>query len=506
MKRRILKRIISLVIVVVMVVSTMTVSMVSISALEIPKIYRVFIKVDFMQVQSNDEFEYTLVGENGRKSFNYSLQGKKVDFVTVESSDLGELESIEIVGLSGSGDLYIDNIKVTDFDGNVTEFNGGKCLNGEKVVLSKINKVDEIAYNLEFTTSYGEGVSNDDISVKINGNKGSTDWHNIGKVGSSVCNIVEIISKIDIGTIESITLKNNGSDNWFPENIIIKKNIGNECDTANICCGKWIKGQEVTFDIGDRAFKITVKTSNNENAGTKGDVYVKIYDYNGNATEEINLTELHSDPNGFETKVKESFVIYAPKNFGIISKIEVRNDDTSDEWYLEYIDVTLKNESKRFYAYKNIGKNITTLEQTKCIYEITVKTGEIEKAGTDCDVYLYAYNAKGERIGKYELDTDGNSFEKGKVDVVRIEAPEKIADIQIETMRDYWDASAGKKWYCSYIQINQYVDSILVESIKYNYELWVEPGIYAENNIFQTIPAEHYYYKPTSTEVLVAEE
>ncbi len=489
-----------------MTVSTMMVSALSASAIDVPRLYTVLIKADFMKNTPNDVFDYTLVGEKGSTSFSYSFQDRKMDVITVESLDLGELKSIEIVGLSGSSALYLDYVKVTDHEGNTSEFNGGKCINGEKVILSKIDKIEEIVYNLEFITEYGEGISNDDISVMINGDKGSTEWYDIGKVGNSASNVVEITSKTNVGTIDSVTLKNNGSDNWLPEKIKITKIIGDNSEVTEICCGKWVKEQEiVTFYLEDKVINLTVKTSSNEYAGTKGNVFIKIYDSKGNATKEINLTQLHSDHNGFESKIEESFVISVPANFDGIEKIQVRNDDLSDEWCLEYIDATLDNDTIRFCAYKPIGKEFVTLDKKPYTCVVTVKTGDMDKAGTDCDVYLYAYNAKGEKIKKYELETDGDSFEKGAIDVVHIESPERITDIEIETMRGFWDASSGKKWNCSYVQIDRYFDGNLVERIKYNYDMWINPGMYGIKNIFQTVPEEHFYYKPTSVEVLLVE-
>lgn len=506
MKKKFFKRIVSLAIVAVMAVSTMVVSALSASAMEIPMTYRVFIKADFMKNTSDDVFDYTIIGEKGTKSFSYSFQGKKLDLVTVECFDLGELKSIEISGSSENSPLYLDYIEVSDCYGSSTKFNGGNCINGEKIVLSKVVEVEDFIYKLEFTTKNGEGISGDDISVMINGVKGSTEWYNIGKIGNAESNTVEITSKTNVGAVKGITLKNNGSDRWFPEKIKIEKIIGDKSEVTEICCGKWINEQEtVTFKSEDRVINLIVKTSSNEFAGTKGNVFIKIYDSNDNATDEINLTELHSDPNGFESKVEESFAISVPANFENVETIQVRNDDSSDEWLLDYIDATLDDDTIRFNSYKAIGNEFTTLEKKPYTYVVTVKTSDVDEAGTDCDVYLRAYNAKHNLIKDYELETDGDSFEKNDTDVIQIESPERITDIEMETMRGFWNVTANKKWHCSYVQIDQYFNDKLVESKKYNFDKWIEPGMYAVNNIFQTIPEEHFYYKPESVEVLTVE-
>ncbi len=114
-------------------------------------------------------------------------------------------------------------------------------------------------------------------------------------------------------------------------------------------------------------------------------------------------------------------------------------------------------------------------------YQIKVKTGTKLGAGTDADVFLYAYNINGNLItgDRILLDTDGNSFENGDTDTFNITLPEKIESIKIGT-KDPGDSfvesifGSNDEWYLDNIEI------ILnnSETRTYNFDKWIKPGHY----------------------------
>ena len=57
-------------------------------------------------------------------------------------------------------------------------------------------------------------------------------------------------------------------------------------------------------------------------------------------------------------------------------------------------------------------------------YHIHVKTGDVSSAGTDANVYLIIYGAKGDtgQLMLRQSSSYKNKFERGKVDVFKIEA------------------------------------------------------------------------------------
>lgn len=54
-------------------------------------------------------------------------------------------------------------------------------------------------------------------------------------------------------------------------------------------------------------------------------------------------------------------------------------------------------------------------------YKVSVRTGDKRGAGTDANVYIILHGENGS-TGKYTLESGGNNFERGKVDVFGIES------------------------------------------------------------------------------------
>lgn len=116
-------------------------------------------------------------------------------------------------------------------------------------------------------------------------------------------------------------------------------------------------------------------------------------------------------------------------------------------------------------------------------YTVTFKTSNKFLAGTDADVYLYAYNENGSLIGKrIYIDTEGNSFEKNDTDTVTISLPEKIETIKVGTLEHIatGDGAMFKKlananeWHLDYVKITDSNG----DSKTFNFNKWIEPGYY----------------------------
>ena len=57
-------------------------------------------------------------------------------------------------------------------------------------------------------------------------------------------------------------------------------------------------------------------------------------------------------------------------------------------------------------------------------YHVHVKTGDVSSAGTDANVYLIIYGAKGDtgQLMLRQSSSHKNKFERGKTDIFKIEA------------------------------------------------------------------------------------
>lgn len=128
-------------------------------------------------------------------------------------------------------------------------------------------------------------------------------------------------------------------------------------------------------------------------------------------------------------------------------------------------------------------------------YEIKVQTGNKLGAGTDANVYLYAYDAQGNLItgGRISLDTDGDSFEKGDTDIVNLTLPQKIDHIKVAIMQHHGNMfvdldNSVNEWYLNNIEVT--LDN--GEKKVFTFNQWIEPGYYEHT---RTIRDRHSFPK-----------
>ncbi len=182
--------------------------------------------------------------------------------------------------------------------------------------------IEIVKYNFKFHTAGTDGESSNDIMIRLNGKNNSTDWHDVGKVANDRNDSCDFYD-ISLFDINSITVKNNGSDGWYPEYIelTVESIYG---DSAMVFYGgRWVdNGQETTLSLTDKVVKLNVKTSNDNFSGTDADIFVKLYDKNNNATGNINLSDIYPKFDAFEKGDSADFYIFVNEKFGELSRAE----------------------------------------------------------------------------------------------------------------------------------------------------------------------------------------
>ena len=131
-------------------------------------------------------------------------------------------------------------------------------------------------------------------------------------------------------------------------------------------------------------------------------------------------------------------------------------------------------------------------------YRITVNTADVSKAGTDKDVYLYAYDAQGNQIGnRIGLDTSGNSFEKGDSDVVTITLPTAMKSVKMATFGqpDNFFDSFEDDWMLDNVVAELMNGDKVISTTTYEFDSWIECGWYAyvSGNKYPVAEAERLY-------------
>lgn len=107
-------------------------------------------------------------------------------------------------------------------------------------------------------------------------------------------------------------------------------------------------------------------------------------------------------------------------------------------WYLENVVITSEKTGKRWVC--NCGRWLSKDEDDRQIirelpalldgnpsdtkvvkYKVSVRTGDKRGAGTDANVFIILHGETGD-TGKRSLESAGNNFERGRVDIFGIEA------------------------------------------------------------------------------------
>lgn len=176
-----------------------------------------------------------------------------------------------------------------------------------------------------------------------------------------------------------------------------------------------------------------MKTGDIRGAGTDANVFLQLFGTNGDSGE----CKLEASGNNFERGHTDTFGVEAV-DLGELTKARIGHDGSGfgSGWFLDNIVVS-KEDGKEWVF--NCGKWLDKGEDDGQIirdlapvldgkaqgipvvkYRISVRTGDKRGAGTDANVYVILHGEKGD-TGKRPLESSGNNFERGKIDVFGIE-------------------------------------------------------------------------------------
>ena len=213
---------------------------------------------------------------------------------------------------------------------------------------AELEKQPTTEYRLWINTAGRYGASTCTISVQLTGDKGTTDWINIGKVGNTFTQdpnlmIYTMFEAKNVGRVSEINLKVNGSDDWYVNQIQINYN-GIE---QHFYGGRWVReGNIVTLKESDNVYRIELQTSSSKNSGTDQDVTVTLKSKDGKTTVSQNLTKIHPANNAFERGDCVEFYVYLDADE--LGEVEIRLGDSwlymaAASWKLEKITIEQMN-------------------------------------------------------------------------------------------------------------------------------------------------------------------
>ena len=211
-------------------------------------------------------------------------------------------------------------------------------------------------------------------------------------------------------------------------------------------------------------YKVQVKTGDIRGAGTDANVFLQLFGEHSDTGEQ----KLESSGNNFERGHTDTFGIEAV-DLGEITKARVGHDGSGfgSGWFLDNIVVTAETTNKQwiFNCSRWLDKGEDdgqivrdlapvsdgTATGTKVAkYKISVRTGDKRGAGTDANVFIVLHGGTGS-TGRYKLESAGNNFERGRVDVFGIEAFDVGALTKITIGHD--GTGFGSGWFLDNVTV-----------------------------------------------------
>ena len=183
-------------------------------------------------------------------------------------------------------------------------------------------------YRLRVNTAGKNGSSICVIKAQLVGDKGTTDWIEIGKVGNVRSQdpklmIFVMFETKNVGRVEAINLDVIGSDDWYVNFIQLNYNGVEQYFYG----GRWVRsGQPVTLKETDNVYKIKIDTSSSKKSGTDQTVYVTLTSKDKLVSTTQDLSTLHPEINAFEKGDSAEFYVYLPADH--LGVIDVTLDDS----------------------------------------------------------------------------------------------------------------------------------------------------------------------------------
>lgn len=198
-------------------------------------------------------------------------------------------------------------------------------------------------------------------------------------------------------------------------------------------------------------FIVTTFTGAIEKGGTNANVYVVLHGKEGNASEKIYLD--NPNRNDFEKGQCDTFNVSTDK-VDDVKFITIGHDNSGEKpgWFLDRVTIQNKQTGKTldFMVNRWFSKSDDDGKIERDLYphnyRITTCTGNVEKAGTDSNVYIILHGEKNQSSNKIFLDnSDHDDFEKNQYSDFNVSTSD-IGDVESITIGH---DNSGKKpgWF-----------------------------------------------------------
>uniref|UniRef100_A0A3B4YR02 Lipoxygenase homology PLAT domains 1 n=1 Tax=Seriola lalandi dorsalis TaxID=1841481 RepID=A0A3B4YR02_SERLL len=316
------------------------------------------------------------------------------------------------------------------------------------------------------------------------------------------------VEAVDLGDPEKLRIghNNSGSPGWFLDWVEI--NAPSQGQRLRFPCGRWLdKGKDDGAIVRDLypaelqtelytpvPYEIKIYTSDVFAAGTDSDVFIALYGHKGVCTQQKHLCVNKRERRlYFERAAEDMFIVELEDVGDVIEKIRIGHDNrgTNPGWHLDRVEIRRQlrkgkgsettifpcecwlakseddGETVRELVPSDIitqkllrdGKLKTTETEVEDAleahtYKVSVRTGDMYRAGTDADVFLTIYGDLGD-TGERKLaksENNKNKFERGEqVDKFSIEAVDLGQVFKIRIRHD--NSKMGADWYLDQVEV-----------------------------------------------------
>ncbi|KAG2450199.1 hypothetical protein HYH02_000301 [Chlamydomonas schloesseri] len=284
----------------------------------------------------------------------------------------------------------------------------------------------------------------------------------------------------DVGNVQKVVIRHDNSgmgSDWHLE--MVEVTNPNTAKTYFFPCNDWLRKvgddesglkKELLAGSPDQKgptnYKVTVYTSDIRGAGTDSDVFITIYGPLGDTGERL----LDNSTNNFERNQEDKFIVVSD-NVGPVQKIKIRSSGKGlgAAWHLNKVEVISSATGEKLifpfakwvddkHGLEHVlwpdrdGDGIPdpTADADLIKYKVAVYTSDIRGAGTDANVYIEMHGDKA-FVGKTNLDTSANNFERGRKDEFEIKGSD-VGELQ-SIVIGHDNSGVGASWHLQQVEV-----------------------------------------------------
>ncbi|KAM3939741.1 lipoxygenase homology domain-containing protein 1 [Leptodactylus fuscus] len=292
--------------------------------------------------------------------------------------------------------------------------------------------------------------------------------------------------------IEAVTLKQvrrvrighdgkGGGCGWYMDKVVVKEEGKPETEAIEFPCNRWFDRNEddghiirELVPLGDSqnlrsiSYHFHIRTGDVSGASSDSRVFVKLYGEKGDTIKQFLLVSDNDVDDNFERSRVDSFTINTI-DIGKINKLLIGHDNVGIRagWFLANVVVEVPAHGKQYMFPCNRwlcrdesdGKVEIEVYASEVIdieklvnYEVTVITGNVRGAGTNANVFMQLYGDRGKTEETF-LRSRSNDFERGAVDIFKIEALEVGKILKLRIGHD--GTGFGDGWFLETVEIKR---------------------------------------------------